>query len=188
MEITKDNEIKEIVLEIKKTETGDWLRSPLTNKAIKVGSQTYNKLVKAKILKIDPNELGRILYMGTSKEDCEKVIDKIPAKKDTVKTIRNNRIYQNPRKIKVKEMNKRIQDLTMLVYQQNKEKFNNEMTSEQVQSLIKKLVQEKLISEDNNDIPIRREIEYIVENSENAEELEEDCSSSEEEELEEDDE
>jgi ribosomal protein L31E len=49
------------------------------------------------------------------------------------------------------------------------DKFNDKMTHEEIQTLIKKLVNEKLISDKNEDIPIRRRIEYLVEKEEEEE-------------------
>jgi hypothetical protein len=169
------------VLQVNKTETGSWVQNPLTGKSIKVQGPMYLKLVKAKILGIDPNDCGRILYVGEDNADALQAVEKIPVPKQLVKRVRNNRVYSQPRGIRVKELNQRIQELTLKIYQENKEHFNNNMTPDQIRDTIKQLVNQKLISEDNKDISIRREIEYVIEKAEDDKELEEECSDSEDE-------
>lgn len=150
----------------------DFVINPLTNRKIKVGSDLYRKLVKAKVLGVHPDEIGRVLYKADSLEDAKQAIPKLPIVSDSLKPMiykRNNKVVTKARKLKQTELNKQIQDVTLAVYEANKDKFNNQMSIDEIQTLIKKLVNEKLISEKNEDINIRRKIEYLVETQEEAE-------------------
>lgn len=152
--------------------TVEYVTNPLTNRKIKVGSDLYKKLVKAKVLGIHPDEIGRVLYNATSLEDAKQAIPKLPIVSDDLKPIiykKNNKVVTKARKLKQTELNKQIQEVTLAVYEANMDKFNDKMTHEEIQTLIKKLVNEKLISDKNEDIPIRRRIEYLVEKEEEEE-------------------
>lgn len=155
------------------TNSEDFVINPLTNRKIKVGSDLYRKLVKAKVLGVHPDEIGRVLYKADSLEDAKQAIPKLPIVSDSLKPMiykRNNKVVTKARKLKQTELNKQIQDVTLAVYEANKDKFNNQMSIDEIQVLIKKLVNEKLISEKNEDIPLRRKIEYLVEKQEEEEE------------------
>jgi hypothetical protein len=160
---------------IEKSEDGcEYIINPTTKRKLKVGSVTYNKLIKANVLKIDPNELGRVLYCGESKEEAIQAKNKIPVKEPMKSYVRGKKVYQTARKLKQNEMNSKIKEVTLKVYELNKDKFNENMSIDEIQTLIKRLVDETLISEDSKDIPIKRELEFLVEHAESDDEADED--------------
>lgn len=143
----------------------DYVINPQTGRKIKVGGDLYKKLVKAKILGINPDDIGKVLYKGDSIEDCKQAVKKLPlpSKDLTPQITPQKKVVTKARKLKQSEMNKEIQAITLAVYEQNKDKFNDNMSVYEIQDLIKRLVNEKLISDRNEDIPIRRKIEFLVE-------------------------
>jgi len=149
----------------KDDKTSDYVINPQTSRKIKVGGDLYKKLVKAKILGINPDEIGRVVYQGDSVDDCKQAVKKIPLpSKDLVPQItKQKKVVTKARKLKQSEMNKEIQAITLAVYEENKKLFNDNMSVYEIQDLIKRLVNEKLISDRNEDIPTRRAIEFLVE-------------------------
>lgn len=154
------------IVNIEKSADGDeYIINPTTKRKLKIGSATYNKLIKANVLKIDPNELGRVLYCAESKEEAIQAKNKIPVKEPMKSYVRGKKVYQTSRKLKQNEMNSKIKEVTLKVYELNKDKFNENMSIDEIQTLIKRLVDETLISEDSKDIPIKRELEFLVEHA-----------------------
>jgi hypothetical protein len=166
---------KEIVIPITKGEDGEeYINNPLTKRPIKVNGAVYKKLVKANILKVDPKDLGRLLYVGEDESDAKEAKEKLVVGKNLKKVVKGKKVYSQARAIKPNEINLKIQEITLKVYEENKDKFNENMTREQIQTLIKDLVNQKLISNNDADINIKKDLEYLVENIPDEDDEEED--------------
>jgi hypothetical protein len=154
------------IIIVEKTVKGDYIKNPITGRKILVGSSVYNKLVKSNLLKIDVNDLGRVIYQADTAEEAKKAMPKVNVGNNLVKERKGNTVRSKARTMKIKEFSQKIKDITLKVYEINKQMFHEDMTSQQVQELIKKLVDEALVSDDIKYEPLKRDIKYVVEDVE----------------------
>jgi hypothetical protein len=160
-----------VFINIERTDKGDYIKNPVTGRKILVGSAVYNKLVKANLLKVDVNDLGRVIYKADTEDEAKNAFSKLQVGTNLVKDRKGNTVRSKARTMKISEMSQKIKDITLQVYELNKEKFNEDMSPQEVQDLIKKLVDNALVSEEPQYQPLKKTIQYVIEQEESDDEL-----------------
>jgi ribosomal protein L12E/L44/L45/RPP1/RPP2 len=143
--------------------------NPVSGRKISVKGRAYQQLLNKSILKIDPLDLGTLIYEGTNSRDVDAKLNIVSDKHTTL--VKQDKIFKRRKNVNKKELQKHIQEISLLVYQENVHLFTSNLKQDQIEELLKNLVQQRLVDESaapsslsENDRKIKSSFEYIVEN------------------------
>jgi hypothetical protein len=145
--------------------------NPHTGRKVKVGSRVFNQLLAKQVLKLDNTDTNCIIYEGDNPSQIKNNLKNITDDKHTTRVI-NGKVFKQKRQTNRQELSRHIQDISLIVYQENKHLFDDpNMPQSKIQSLLQNLINQKLVDNasfpttlSENDKKIKSSFEYIVDN------------------------
>lgn len=146
----------------------NFIKNPVTGRAIKVGGRIFNQLVSKNILKLPENDLTKVIYVGNNPETALAVKKSLNLSdgKHSLK-VRGNNIVQERRRVTKAEIQKKMQDVTLKIYHENASLFTDDMNVEQVGHLLQNLINEKIVGGDGGKLV--KDCMFVLDNIEEVE-------------------
>ena len=125
-----------------------YIENPETKRLIKIGSRKYKELVNKNILKQETPIDTTIIQTETPEEakEVQKKINKKSIGKNKVVSRRGNKVIQSNRRVTNAELVESVSNLAIDEVNRNRNLFANpELTDEQMEKQIKRLIHSRLI-------------------------------------------
>lgn len=131
------------------------VRNPITGRYISTTSKVFKKLVNQNILKLENDNTSRVIYVGANKKEALKVKQRLKMDDSTKHKLfaRNNKVLRVRRRPNDNETRSYTQEKAIEVYRKNKDLFNDDMSTAEIQSILKRLIDEEMIG--NNTAPLK---------------------------------
>ena len=144
---------------------GNKVRSPLTGRLITVGSPTYKKLIRDKLIDDRAYSINQILYQG---ENCHQVLEGmnknlIPRGKTAY--VKDNKIQTRDKRTNKQLVSVKSREMAELVYKTRPQDFVGK-TPEEIKEMIERYILEDLLQDKNPTVKtqeIKQQFEYVVE-------------------------
>jgi len=150
--------------------------NPLTKRRIQVGSKLYNQLMNKGILGLSPEDKGKVVYRGDSAEDAKKAQKKLQIEvgdKHMIKP-RGNKVIIQRKQVNKKDLNDKIKKLAITTYLENRDKFRDDMNTEEINAILQQLINQALIDPNNTlKSKVKEDIDYILLNTQDNDEIDE---------------
>lgn len=140
-----------------------------TNRWIKVNGATFNRLINKQILKVKNDTI--YFYKGGDQKVALRLKDELKdadLPPDTQLIARNGILSTKQRTVKKDEISSHIQKIAILVYNENKDRIDPNLPTEEIQRLLKPLINQRLINEASLP-PLKKtstsaSVKYLLEN------------------------
>lgn len=138
----KKNSIPSTIADI-----SEFVINPITGNLLRIGSKTYNQLMKDNLLKMDhKTRSDPIILQSGASDDIKK---NLRHDKDTILVKKNDKIYSQRRKLKTQEYinNTMLKSAEIIKY--NLSDFTDDMTDDDIYKKVKQLIGQKMIGTPN---------------------------------------
>ena len=143
--------------------------NPVSGRKISTNSRTFKTLLNKKILKLDTSDKNVVIYEGNNAVDVDKKLNIVSDKHTTM--VKGDKIFKRRNNVNKADIQDKVQEISLIVYQENSHLFNENMPAKEVQKILKNLINQKLIDNtaspttlSESDKKIKSSFEYIVDN------------------------
>ena len=140
-----------------------------TNRWIKVNGAVYNKLINQRILKVKTDQTI-VFYRGTQEKalQLKKDLKGADLPPNTELIARNGMLSTRQRNVKKQEIAEHIQKIAIEVYNDNKDRIDPNLPTDEIQRLLRPLINQRLINEatlpPRKTTVISKSVKYLLEN------------------------
>ena len=147
----------------------DYIVNPFTNRLIKRGSKTHKRLVSANLLdeELVKSPEDNIVLEAKDSSEAKQITTRMSKKavgKNKVLTRRNNKVLKANRRPTRQETIDKVSDIAVDTVLENRDDLlNQDLTDDQMDDYIRRMIQIKLIGGKSKPIPIPQRQEQVYE-------------------------
>ena len=147
----------------------DYIVNPFTNRLIKRGSKTHKRLVSANLLdeELVKSPEDNIVLEAKDSSEAKQITTRMSKKavgKNKVLTRRNNKVLKANRRPTRQETIDKVSDIAVDTVLENRDDLlNQDLTDEEMDDYIRRMIQIKLIGGKSKPIPIPQRQEQVYE-------------------------
>jgi hypothetical protein len=147
------------------------VKNPLTGRMINTTGKTFKQLLNKNILQLPQSDTSKVIFVGENPDNAMKIknsLDVCEDKNHLLKT-RGNKVCKARRVVSRDELQKKVQQVSIEVYKENKHLFNDNMDSQQISTILETLIKQRMVDSTKPSAPktkLNKAFHYIVENIE----------------------